>query len=276
LYGATFVVIKSALEDIQPLSYVAWRYVIGSVVLLLVAFPRGRDIWRHGAITGLALYVGYALQTSGLALTSASNSALITGLYVVFTPLLTGLFHRKAPTPWVLGAALAAFCGIFLLTYTDGLSLTRGDLLTLGCAVVFALHIIALARWAPLHPVVPFTTAQLTVTALLAYPVAVIVDGPGLPASSVWVALLVTGLGVGVGAFLLQVWAQTVLGASTAAVILAAEPAFAVATAWVVLGERLDAAGWAGTVLIVAAIYLVVTRHEDRASEQAEVVAPAH
>ncbi|HEX9763499.1 MAG TPA: DMT family transporter, partial [Acidimicrobiia bacterium] len=138
------------------------------------------------------------------------------------------------------------------------------------------LHIIALARWAPAHPVVPFTTVQLTVTAVLAFPVAVVVEGGGIPASSVWGALILTGLGVAIGAFLLQVWAQTVLGPSTAAVILAAEPAFAVATAWVVLGERLDAAGWAGTALIVVAIFLVVTRQEDRASMRAEAVTPAH
>jgi drug/metabolite transporter (DMT)-like permease len=88
--------------------------------------------------------------------------------------------------------------------------------------------------------------------------------------------LLITGLGVGVGAFLLQVWAQTVIGPSTAAVILAAEPAFAVATAWVVLDERLDPAGWIGTALIVVAIFLVVTRQEDEASQRAEAVTPAH
>ncbi len=276
LYGATFVVIKSALADIEPVSFVAWRFLIGAAVLLVFAFPRGRAIWVHGTTTGLALFAGYVLQTSGLAATSASNSALITGLYVVITPLLAALFKRRSPSPWVLAAALAAFIGIFLLTDTDGLALTRGDLLTLGCAVAFALHIIALARYAGSHPVVPFTAVQLTVVALLAVPTATLVDGTGLPRPSVWLALLITGLGVGIGAFLLQVWAQTVLGPSTAAVILAAEPAFAVATAWVVLGERLDLMGWAGTALIVLAIFLVVSRQSDEASQLAEAVTPAH
>jgi drug/metabolite transporter (DMT)-like permease len=276
VYGATFVVIKSALADISPISYIAWRFLMGAAVLLLIAFPRGRDIWAHGAVTGLALFGGYTLQTAGLALTSASNSALITGLYVVFTPLLGAFFRRRRPNGWVFGAALIAFVGIFLLTDTDGLTMSAGDLLTLGCAVVFALHILALAHWAPSHPVVPFTAVQLTVTAALAVPVALIVDGPAWPVPEVWGALLITGLGVGVGAFLLQVWAQTVIGPSTAAVILAAEPAFAVATAWVVLDERLDPAGWIGTALIVVAIFLVVTRQEDEASQRAEAVTPAH
>ncbi len=275
LYGATFVVIKSALADIEPMAFVSWRFLIGAVVLLAVAFPKGRRIWRDGAITGLALFAGYALQTSGLAATSASNSALITGLYVVLTPILAALFHRQAPNGWLLGAAGASFVGIFLLTDTDGFSLTRGDLLTLGCAFAFALHIIALARYAPRHPIVPYTAVQLTTVALLAFPATWAIEGLAFPDRSVWIALAVTGLGVGIGAFLLQVWAQTVVGPSTAAVILAAEPAFAVATAWVVLGERLDVAGWAGTALVVFAIFLVVTRQTEEAAS-AEAVTPAH
>jgi drug/metabolite transporter (DMT)-like permease len=195
---------------------------------------------------------------------------------VVFTPLLAALFRRRPPNPWVLTAALAAFLGIFLLTETEGLTMGRGDLLTLGCAVAFALHIIALARWAPSHPVVPFTAVQLTVTAALALPLAFLVDGPAFPPRAVWAAILIVGLGVGVAAFLLQIWAQTIIGPSTSAVILASESAFAVATAWVVLGDRLDLRGWAGTALIVLAIFLVVTRTEDRASQAAEAVTPAH
>lgn len=276
LYGATFVVIKSALDDIAPGSFVAWRFLIGAIVLLAFTFPRGKVIWLEGSITGVALFAGYMLQTSGLAVTSASNSALITGLYVVLTPLLAALFKRRTPSAWVMAAAVAAFAGIFLLTDTAGLRLSRGDLLTLGCALAFALHIIALARYAGKHPVVPFTAVQLSVVALLAFPSTILVDGAGIPQPSVWAALLVTGLGVGIGAFLLQVWAQTVLGPSTAAVILAAEPAFAVATAWVVLGERLDLFGWAGTALIVLAIFLVVSRQSDEASQLAEAVTPAH
>jgi drug/metabolite transporter (DMT)-like permease len=83
-------------------------------------------------------------------------------------------------------------------------------------------------------------------------------------------------LGASAGCFVLQIWAQTVVGATTAAVVLAAEPAFAVATAWVVLGERLTLAGWAGAGAIIVAIYLVVTKQTDQASLEAEAVTPAH
>jgi drug/metabolite transporter (DMT)-like permease len=276
VFGATFVVIKSALEQVPPLTFVAWRFLLGAAVLALFALPRGKQIWWHGTVAGVALFSGYAFQTAGLTETSASNSALITGLYVVITPFLAALFARRNPSWWSAGGAALSFAGLVLLTGAGGLSFERGDLLTLACAFSFALHIVALSRLARHHPVVPFTTVQLTVTTVLAFPAALLIEGPVQPPSSVWGALLLTGLGASAGCFVLQIWAQTVVGATTAAVVLAAEPAFAVATAWVVLSERLTLAGWAGAGLILLAIYIVVTRQGDRASVEAEAVTPAH
>ncbi|MGH8915548.1 MAG: DMT family transporter [Acidimicrobiia bacterium] len=276
LFGATFVVVKSAVERIPPISFVAWRFLLGALLLAVFAVPRGKLIWVHGSISGAALFAGYALQTTGLAQTSASNSALITGLYVVVTPVLASLFARRAPSWWSVGAAALSFVGLVLLTDTDGFSLEPGDLLTLGCAVSFALHIVALSRFARHHPVVPFTAVQLAVTSVLAFALSVLLEVQNIPDPSVWGALLLTGLGASAGCFVLQIWAQTVVGPSTAAVVLAAEPAFAVATAWIVLGERLSAAGWGGALLILVAIFIVVTKQQDPASIGAEAVSPAH
>lgn len=276
LFGATFVVIKSALEDTPPFTFVAWRFLLGAGVLAVFALPKGRRLWRHGLIAGTALFSGYAFQTVGLTETSASNSALITGLYVVLTPLLATLMARRAPGPWSAGAAASSFAGLILLTGADDLRLGAGDLYTLGAAVSFALHIVVLSRVARLHPVVPFTTVQLTVTSGLAFAASWLIEGPSIPDGPAWGALLLTGLGASAGCFILQIWAQTVVGPTTAAVVLAAEPAFAVATAWVVLEERLDPAGWTGAALIMAAILIVITRQRDHAWVEAEAVTPAH
>lgn len=276
LFGATFVIVKSAIESIGPISFVAWRFVLGAAILLLIGVPRGRSIWRDGSIAGVALFAGYALQTGGLALTSASNSALITGLFVVVTPFLAAAFHRYRPSPWSVGAAVVAFLGLFLVTGADGLRLGGGDLLTLGCAFAFAVHVVALSIFAPKHPVIPFTAVQLAVVAVGSIPLAMVLDGFAWPDRSVWPAILITGIAVSVGAYVLQAWAQTVVGAATAAVVLAAEPAFGVATAWVVLGESLDPAGWLGAGMILAAIVVVIKRQKDPASIQAEAVTPAH
>jgi drug/metabolite transporter (DMT)-like permease len=276
VFGATFVVVKSAVEQVPPLTFVAWRFLLGAAVLFLLAVPRGRRIWWHGSLAGLALFAGYAFQTAGLTTTSASNSALITGLYVVITPFLAAVFARRPPGWWSVIAAALSFAGLILITGADGISLGRGDLLTLACAFSFSAHIVVLSRLARHHPVVPFTAVQLTIVAALAFPTAFLIEGPMIPPSSVWGALLITGLGASAGCFVLQIWAQTVVGATTAAVVLAAEPAFAVATAWIVLGERLTPAGWAGAGAIILAIYLVVTKQTDQASLEAEAVTPAH
>jgi drug/metabolite transporter (DMT)-like permease len=277
LFGATFVVVKAALDEIDPVEFVAWRFLIGAIILAILALPKGRLIWWHGSIAGVALFAGFALQTAGLQFTTASNSALITGLYVVFTPFLASALSRRWPSPWVVAGALIAFAGVGLLTGVGGLSLGRGDWLTVGCALAFAVHIVILAHWAHQHPVIPFTMVQMGVTSLLAFIYAMLFeDGVGVPDRSVWAALALTGIGVTAGAYLLQIWAQTVVGPSTAAVVLAAEPAFGVAAGWVVLGERLDAGGWLGAGMIVVAIYVVITRQRDPASRAAEGVTAAH
>lgn len=277
LFGATFVVVKSALDSIDPLAFVAWRFLIGALALFALAIPRGWKIWRHGAIAGVALFAGFALQTAGLQTTTASNSALITGLYVVLTPFLASALSRRLPSPWVVGGALAAFTGVVLLTGVDDFGLSPGDLLTLGCALAFAIHIVILAHYAHQNPVIPFTTVQMAVTAALAFLLSAAFEGGiEIPDSSVWAALALTGIGVTGGAYLLQIWAQTIIGPSTAAVVLAAEPIFGVATGWVVLGERLDVAGAIGAGLIVAAIFVVITRQRDRTSREAEAVTAAH
>ena len=120
VFGATFVVVKSAVSEVPPLTFVAWRFLLGALLLSIFAFPRGRRIWWHGTLAGLALFGGYAFQTVGLTETSASNSALITGLYVVITPFLAALFARRPPSWWSVGAAALSFGGLILITGADG------------------------------------------------------------------------------------------------------------------------------------------------------------
>jgi drug/metabolite transporter (DMT)-like permease len=276
LFGSTFVVIKEAVASFPPISFVAWRFLIGGVVLCLLAFPWGKAMWRDAVICGSLLFSGYAFQTSGLVTTGATNSALITGLFVIITPLLAALLRRQTPRIWVVVGAVVAFAGVMLLTARNGIRLGPGDLLTLGAAFSFAGHIVALAHLAPRHPVVPFTGGQLMVTAALAFPTALLVEDLTIPTGREVPALLITGIGVSAGAFLLQIWAQTIIGPGMTGVLLALEPAFGVATAAVVLGERLTGAGWLGAVLIIGAIYLVITRGEEATEVEAEAVSPAH
>ena len=278
LFGTTFVLVKGALDAIPPLSFVGWRFLIAAVVLLAVARPRSRSIWVDGSIAGGILFVGFATQTIGLEQTSASNSGLITGLYVVFTPLLASVFARRSPAATaVIGGAISVG-GLMLLTIRDGLTLSAGDAWTLACAGAFAMHIVVLASMAPRHRVLGFTAVQLAITAALALAASALTEHAGIPDPSVWMALAVTAIAVTCGAFAAQVWAQTVIGPSRTAMVLALEPVFAVATAAVVLGERLDVRGVLGAVMILAGIYvvLVFAPPEDIDLRTAEVLSEAH
>lgn len=276
LFGVTFVVIKEAVSSFPPLAFVGWRFLAGSAALLILAWPRGGRIWRDGAIAGVWLFAGYALQTAGLTETGASNSALITGLYVVFTPILGAVWNRRPPSPWVIVSAVVAFIGLALLTVDESLSLGAGDLVTLGCAVGFAGHIVFLSRAASRHPVVPFTAVQLLTVAAFGLLLSIPVEGLPLPGRSDLAPILLTGLGVSALAYLLQVWAQTGLGPGRTAVILTLEPVFGVLGAAVVLGERLRISGWVGAALILGAIELAILKERSTATTEAESVTPAH
>lgn len=278
LFGATFVVVKEAVVSLPPLAFVGWRFLLGAAVLFLFARPHGRSIWVDGLAAGIFLFIGFASQTAGLTSTTASNSGLITGLYVVFTPLLAAAVLRRPPAiPTVAGAALSVI-GLGLLTITAGFGLNSGDVLTIVCAIAFAAHIVLLSRLAPRHNVVPFTAIQLLVVAVLSLGGSALIEGFPLPSMSVVPALIGTGVIVAAGAFLLQIRAQTVIGPSRTAIVLSAEPLFAAATAAVVLGERLTAQGWAGAALIMVGMYVVLSfspaEHADLMA--AEAVSEAH
>jgi len=277
LYGVTFVVVKDAVALTPPIGFVGWRFLLGSAVLCLVARPAGSRLWREGAVAGGLLLGGYALQTQGLTSTSASNSGLITGLYVVFTPLLAAAVGRRFPRLWVVAGAVVAFAGLAFLTLDEALRLQGGDALTVGAALGYAAHIVYLARVAHRHPVLAFTAVQTLVTAAGALAYSAAVEGLVIPAAAVWPAVLITGLAVSAGAVLLQVWSQTVLGPARTAIILALEPSFAAASAAVFLGERLSPSGWLGAGLIVVGIYVVLAATGDEdALPAAEAISPAH
>ncbi len=276
LFGITFVVVKSAVADFPPIAFVAWRFLIGAIVLLLLAVPRRARLWRDGATAGVLLFAGFALQTAGLTSTGATNSALITGLYVVFTPIVVAVWRRRAPSPWLAIGTAAAFLGLALLTFDETMRFATGDLLTVGCALAFAGHIAYLARVAFRHPVVPFTAVQLLVVAILGFAISIPVEGFQLPDGSQWQAIVLTGAGVSAVAFLLQVWAQTRLGPSRTAVILTMEPVFGVAAGALLLSERLTVGGWFGALLIFGAIQLVLTKGSSDDTTAAESVSLAH
>ncbi len=255
-WGATFVIVKGATAHNSVLGFLAWRFLVAGGLLALFR-PRslqrlGRRGWSQGVVLGLALAGGYVLQTLGLRYTSAAVSGFLTGLQVVFTPLLAWLLfrHRPAARAWV--ATLLAVGGLAVMSL-HGLTFGLGQLLTVAAAVLFAAQIVGLGFWSSAQDAYGLATVQLLTVAACCW-LATLPDGPRAPARlSDWGAIVVTAVVATAIAFVVQSWAQSQLSTTRAAVVLTMEPVFAALVAWSV-GEKLGWSVLAGGGLVVVAM----------------------
>ncbi len=261
VWGLTFTAVQRALDSATPFAFLTARFLIAAAALALVfprrAFRLTRRTVAAGVLIGVWLTAGYGLQTVGLLFTTASKSAFITGLSVVLTPLLSVAVSRRRPRSTSVGAVLLAGGGLYALTSPDAGGLNRGDVLTLGCALAFALHIVTTERVARHHDPVPLALAQIVTTALICSALGAFLEKPRLVLTAWTVAALaVTGVLATALAFAVQMWAQRRTSATHVAVIFAAEPLFAALFAWLIQGQVLGLRGALGGALIVAAIVI--------------------
>jgi drug/metabolite transporter (DMT)-like permease len=259
IWGSTFVVVKDAVEKMPVTDFLTWRFGLAAVAMLLIR-PRsvaslGTAGRRAGVVVGLALGSGYLLQTLGLQHTSAAVSGFITGMFVVLTPLGAAVLLRKPPgtAAWVAVALATAGLGLLSL---HGFAIGSGELLTLGCAAAFALHIVGLGHWASSHDAFGLAVVQLVTTALLC----ALFAGPGglavPPDASVWGALALTALAATALAFVVQTWAQAHLAPTRAAVVMTMEPVFGGIFAVLLAGEVLGLRTLLGAALVLGAMVL--------------------
>jgi drug/metabolite transporter (DMT)-like permease len=246
---------QGAVEEVEPVPFIAARFAIGAAVLVPIAVVRRAPttgVLQWGLTAGVALGAGYVLQTTGLQYTTSSVSAFLTYLLVVFVPLLSAAVLRRPPRRATLAGVALALLGLFLLTDGAGVGLGRGEVLTIGCALAFAVHILVLDRTAGVD-IVALNAAQFAaVAAVLAVPGALATGGYDFPVEA-WAAAAYTGVVVNGLAFGLQVWGQRRVSPSRTALVLMLEPVFAAGLGYVD-GERVGAAGAIGAGLILAGI----------------------
>lgn len=260
LFGSTFFVVQDVLERAQVLPFLAVRFLIAAAVLAPLAWrrPATPGEVRHGVAAGLCLLAGFVLQTAGLRHTTAAASAFITYLLVVLVPLIAAVRTRRWPSRNVVVGVALAVAGLTALSGGAG-GLGRGEVLTLACALGFALHIIVLGQVSARHDAVRLTFWQvLTVGLACLVPGAFAGSGAGAGYhfdGGVWGAAVFCGVGATAVAFWCMSWAQRVVPETQAAIILLLEPVSAG-----LLGElRGDHLGWrggAGAGLILAAVVL--------------------
>jgi drug/metabolite transporter (DMT)-like permease len=258
VWGITFVQVKDAVELYPLLAFLAIRYVIATAALAPIAVRRlggfGRDGLVAGAVLGGLIALGIGLQTAGLERTTVTSTGFITGLYVLFTPLL-GLALFRTPIPRSLWAGVAlALIGLALLSGVPQGS-GRGDLLVLISAFVQAFHIVMVERYANRFDVFALTFMQVAAAAVAFGAVSLAFEELTVPRGwTVWSALIVTGLFAVAFAYVIQVWAQRRVSATRIAIVFSLETVFAGLFGYLLAGDRLGALGFAGCAAIFAGI----------------------
>lgn len=273
IWGLTFVMVRDAVHAYPVFAFLATRFALALVGLLPILVwrrhrlrlaSRGPRLARQlaaGVLIGLALFAGYAFQTTGLLYTTPAKAGFITGLSVVIVPVLGVIFLRERLHPAVVAGVAVALAGLSLLSLSGVRSLAAvnpGDLLVLACAVSFAGQIVLVGRFAPRMNALLLTTAQIATVALLAAIISLVWERPPIwpPRGQPLFAALFTGLLATALAFGVQTAAQRFTSATHAALIFATEPVFAALGSFLLIGEVLSLPEWLGCGLILAGMLL--------------------
>lgn len=261
VWGLTFALIKKSLDDIQPFVFMSWRFWIAA--LLMGAFSLGRlreldwRIARAGVLLGLLLYASYSFQTFGLKYTSAGNAGFITGLFIVFTPILATIFLRHRPDAKSIAAVGIALVGLGVLSLQSGFTINPGDAMVLVCAFLYSVHIIMLDGYVKKHDLIVLTFLQMLVLAVAFTASGLIFEEFIVPPNGfVWMTVLICGVLASAAAFYVQAYAQRILTPVRTSMVLIMEPVFSVVFGIIILGEVLTWRSWLGCGLIFAGMLL--------------------
>ncbi len=266
VWGGTFVMVKDVLEQVSPMLFLAVRFGLGALSLAVLALVMGRWrglSWREvrwGALIGVALWAGYALQTIGLQGTTASNGGFITGLSVVLVPVFGLVVLKHRPHRWALLGVALATVGLALLSLRlDGgdIRLNLGDALVFGCAIAFAIQILLIARVATWADPLRLALVQITVAGLLNAASALLFERPvaGIPAE-IWGAAAFLGITATAMAIVIQVSVQRFTTAVHTALIFILEPVFAAIFAVWLQHDVLGPIAISGAALILSGMLL--------------------
>lgn len=261
IWGSAFLSMKGTLERLDVNSFLTWRFLIATLLLIAIRPSALKKInlpfLKKGVLLGLFLSSGYIFQSFGLTLTTVSNTGFITGLYVVFTPIIAAVILRKNITLVEWFAVLVATIGLALLSF-NGVKFGVGEFLVLIGALLFALHIVGLGEWSRGLDTYALTVIQLGTCAVVTFLASFKSGFKAPPDSGVWWSIIYTAIFATALAFIVQTWAQSFIAPSTVGVILAAEVVFAAAFGIWLLNEPVTLRIALGGLLVLASMYLII------------------
>ena len=279
VWGASFVSQSVGLDHMEPFSFNGLRSIIGGLSLLpVIAIIRrksdGSDLkvsLTGGLCCGIVLFSASTIQQHAIQYTTAGKAGFITALYIIIVPILQ-IMLRQRPRKQIWVCAFAALAGFWLLSVKEGFDVGHGDLMMLGCAVVFAVHIIVIDRFIKrgTDPIL-MACVQFFVVGILSAPFAFITEHPTLNDAMIsWLPLLYSGVAAcGVG-YTLQMVGQKTTPPAAATLIMSLESVFAVLFGWLLLGEQLTAREFGGCVLVFAAVLGAQIELPERKAEKHE------
>lgn len=262
VWGAAFVLMKDAIQQQPYLDFLATRFTIAFFAMLLLRpkiatrFQEG-DI-KFGALLGLVLALGYITQTLGLDMTTAATSGFLTGLYVVFTPLIAWLVMKQRISKKVALGVLIALTGLAIFSGAAAdLEFQIGQIWLVICAIFYAIHILLLSKHGKGRSSYRFAMLQIGWMAVVTWGFALLDGYQAPPNGEVWFALLFTALLSTVIAFWVQTWAQTLIDPARVALIITSEVVFTALVAVAVGQEPITFAMVVGGGLLFGAMLIV-------------------
>jgi len=258
VWGSTFALIKNILNLIPPYTFLTYRFLLATLVLMIIFWKRikrmNKTILRKGSLIGIFLFLGYTFQTLGIKYTSATKAGFITGLSVVLVPIISVFFIKEKVSRNSIIGAFFALIGLWFLNYTNSFSFNFGDFLVLLCAFSFAMHIISVGLYAKKLDYVLLVIVQLATVSILSLFLAFIFERSALNLSysfNVWWGIIFMGVFATAFAFYMQNRFQRYSTATKTAIIFSGEPIFAAVFAYIILGEKVGFIAWAGGLLII-------------------------
>ena len=273
IWGSTFVAQSIGMDHIGPFTFQAARCCLGGLILLPIIAASDKftckndgknfltrwldkDLWKAGLLCGIPLFVAMNLQQVALVDTDAGKSAFLTAMYIVFVPVISIFFGQKA-SKWIPVSVALGVAGLYCLSCVGVTSIATSDLLLLGCALAFAIQILAVDRFANHVDCLRLNCINAFLCAGLSAIIMAFTEEPtwnaikGCFGSIAYAGILSMGI-----AYSLQNIGQKNLDSSTASLLMSTESVFAVLSGWIVLRERLDLWEGLGCALVFAAVVL--------------------
>lgn len=270
IWGGTFALIKNAFNDISPLLFLGLRFGFAALVFLPFVYSSLKKTNKQtliaGSILGFFYFTGFAAQSAGLNITTATKSGFITGTFVVFIPILQLIIEKRKPKWFNLFSVMLVLVGLIMLSSKGenvfeflsqlGNDFNLGDLLTLLCALLFAFQVVYVDVFTKKYDYLPMVFIQLLITGLGGFILSYLFSVTSLEpikltiSNNLIFAILYTSIFASIIATIIQLKFQRNVSPTKAGIIFSIEPIFAAVFAYFLLNEKISNFGLMGCVLI--------------------------